>query len=211
MGRAGSRSAIQKRRQGYLVTRRRYFGWRRPLWRQHAWRPWGPGRWRSSRPLNSRTSASGRRPDRLGQILKRRDQVGLAAETLRTAATVVFVVAAACWTWQRADGDGATLAAAGFQRRGRHALAPGRRNLAPLGHRPAVGRSVPLLHLAGVAGAGRGALAAHPGRPFRRRRDGAAVRPAAVGRRRGIVRRGNPHHRQPGTPRRACWRRTPGK
>ena len=33
-------------------------------------------------------------PDRLGQILKRRDQVGLAAETLQAIATMVFVAAA---------------------------------------------------------------------------------------------------------------------
>ncbi len=38
-------------------------------------------------------------PDRLGQILKRRDQVGLAAETLQVMATAVFVGAATFWVW----------------------------------------------------------------------------------------------------------------
>ena len=38
-------------------------------------------------------------PDRLGQILKHRDQVGLAAESLQVMATAVFVGAATFWVW----------------------------------------------------------------------------------------------------------------
>ncbi len=38
-------------------------------------------------------------PDRLGHILKRRDQVGLAAETLQVMATAVYVGAATFWVW----------------------------------------------------------------------------------------------------------------
>ncbi len=39
----------------------------------------------------------GNHPDRLGHILKRRDQVGLAAETLQALATMVYVGAASLW------------------------------------------------------------------------------------------------------------------
>jgi CBS domain containing-hemolysin-like protein len=61
-------------------------------------------------------------PDRLGQILKGRDEAGLAAETLRAAATATYVVAAAycIWTvfahiydaprWPRAVSGGAVAA-----------------------------------------------------------------------------------------------------
>ena len=40
-------------------------------------------------------------PDRLGEILRRRDQVALAAVTLRVAAAVMFVGAGAFWLWGR--------------------------------------------------------------------------------------------------------------
>jgi CBS domain containing-hemolysin-like protein len=40
-----------------------------------------------------------RTPDRLGQILKRHDQVALAAETLQVVATAVFIGAAVFWVW----------------------------------------------------------------------------------------------------------------
>ena len=49
----------------------------------------------------------------------------------------------------------------------------------PWAHRPPVGRSVPLLHLAGVAGCRRRLVAAGAGRPLRRRRLPAPLRPPA--------------------------------
>ena len=42
------------------------------------------------------------RPDRLGQILKGRELVGLAAETLQVLAGAAFAAAAACWIYARA-------------------------------------------------------------------------------------------------------------
>jgi len=51
-------------------------------------------------------SRRGKSPDRLGEILKRRDQVALAAVTLRVAAAVMFVGAGAFWLWQSAAQGG---------------------------------------------------------------------------------------------------------
>ena len=90
-------------------------------------------------------------PDRLGQILKRRDQVGLAAETLQVMATAVFVGAATFWVWSDWARPGAGAAAFDLGHGGRGTLAAGRGNLAPLGRGPAVGRSLPLLYLARLA------------------------------------------------------------
>ena len=42
-------------------------------------------------------------PNRLGEILRRRDQVALAAETLRAVATAVFLVVGAFWAWDRSQ------------------------------------------------------------------------------------------------------------
>jgi len=44
-------------------------------------------------------------PERLGEILRRRDQVALAAETLRAVATAVFLVAGAYWVWGRSQAE----------------------------------------------------------------------------------------------------------
>jgi CBS domain containing-hemolysin-like protein len=44
-------------------------------------------------------------PDRLGQILRFRDRVGLAAETLQVAATATFAAAAIYWAWLHARAD----------------------------------------------------------------------------------------------------------
>ena len=54
-------------------------------------------------PRTQGTLPAAQPPDRLGQILKRRDQVGLAAETLQVVATAVFVGAAAFWMWSGSE------------------------------------------------------------------------------------------------------------
>jgi CBS domain containing-hemolysin-like protein len=46
------------------------------------------------------------RPDRLGQILRRRDRVALAAETLQVVATAAFIGAGASWMWATTHGQG---------------------------------------------------------------------------------------------------------
>ena len=46
------------------------------------------------------------RRDRLSQILRRRDQVALATETLQVVATAAFVGAAAFWIWSEAHAEG---------------------------------------------------------------------------------------------------------
>jgi CBS domain containing-hemolysin-like protein len=46
------------------------------------------------------------RRDRLGQILRRRDQVALATETLQVVATAAFVGAGAFWLWDEAHVEG---------------------------------------------------------------------------------------------------------
>lgn len=45
-------------------------------------------------------------PDRLGQILRRRDQVALAAETLQVVATAAFIGAGAFWIWVEWQAEG---------------------------------------------------------------------------------------------------------
>ena len=48
-------------------------------------------------------------PNRLGQVLRLRDPVSLAAQTLRLLAMAVFVVASTLGIWQRTDGDAALI------------------------------------------------------------------------------------------------------
>ena len=45
-------------------------------------------------------------PDRLGQILRRRDRVALAAETLQVVATAAFIGAGAFWIWAQWQAEG---------------------------------------------------------------------------------------------------------